>query len=410
MTAIRAVLLAAFAGLVNGHGIMWKPWSRANIAEENGWEGDSTSVIAEPMPDVAPRGYPFNRPWSEPGKSKSNIGPCGSKPYGSRTNWNKPEHGWGTSVTATYKAGEIIDVEWCVSDAADHGGSYSYRLCTDESLTAKYIDPNYTPNEEDHAALEECFQRGILSCNDVPGQHCKVHPSCQSGMGCMEATSWFHCDPHNGGGCMAKGQHGACHCHNGNGALLRDKVKLPDNFVSKHTLIGFRWDCEQTGQRWLHCADVAIVPNDGSHDTPSPAPLTPAPTPPSHDQPRCDISESQRLECGYYGIDEHTCVASGCCWRPAGYGKPWCYAAADATLPSPDTQCQMPDSWRQDCGWFGVDEHTCEAKGCCWEESHTGAPWCFQRASGHHWSALIQNDGKAVAGVRCYKDICTPGK
>jgi hypothetical protein len=399
MPVLRAVVVAAVAGLSDGHGIMWKPWSRANIAEEIGWEQDSSSIIAEPMPNVANRPYPFNRPWSEPGKSKSNIGPCGSKPYGSRTNWNKPEHGWGTSVTATYKAGEVVDVEWCVSDSADHGGSYSYRLCTDESITAKYIDPNYTPNEDDHTALEACFQKGILSCNDVPGQHCNVHPSCRPGMGCMEASSWFHCDSHystgGGGGCMAKGQHGACHSHNGGGALLKDKVKLPDNFASKHTLIGFRWDCEQTGQLWLHCADVAILPNDGSAPsptpwTPAPQPVTPtpAPQPPQNDQ--CGITEFNRLECGYYGIDQHNCVSSGCCWHSSDRsGVPWCYAKADATMPSPDTQCQIPEGWRQDCGWFGVDEGTCESKGCCWQEAaKAGAPWCFHRAT--HGSSMAQ--------------------
>jgi hypothetical protein len=28
---------------------------------------------------------------------------------------------------------------------------------------------------------------------------------------------------------------------------------------SNHTLLGFRWDCEDTGQLWLHCADIQLV-------------------------------------------------------------------------------------------------------------------------------------------------------
>jgi len=404
MPMLRPALFAAVAGLSNGHGIMWLPWSRANIAENNGWESDSTSIIAEPMPDVAPRGYPDNRPWSEPGQSLSNIGPCGSKPYGSQTNWNKPEHGWGTEVTATYRAGDVIDVEWCVTSSADHGGSYSYRLCHDESITAKFIDPNYTPNGDDHASLEECFQRGILSCHDVPGQNCRVHPSCHSGMGCMQASSWFHCDRHmsvGGGGCMASSV-GSCR---GNGGLLRDRVKLPANFASNHTLIGFRWDCQQTGQLWLHCADVKILPGNGNPSPPTPTPPTPTPNPTPTQAPspggQCDTSEYERQECGYYGIGEQECEGQGCCWRTSGTnGVPWCYASSGGVAPSPGAQCSVPDNQRQDCGFFGIDQGGCEGQGCCWQESQSGAPWCFYGAQS---SSLVQTADK---NGRCTRDIC----
>jgi len=389
MPALRPMLLAAVAGLSDGHGIMWKPWSRANIAEEIGWETDSTSIIAEPMPDVANRPFPYNRPWAAPGKSLSNIGPCGSKPYGSRTNWNKPEHGWGTQVTATYRAGDIIDVEWCVSTNADHGGSYSYRLCTDESIVAKYIDPNYTPNENDHAEMEECFQRGILSCQDVPGQNCRVHPSCEGGMECMQASSWFHCEPHmslGGGSCSAVGQIGACNAHNGGGSLIKDRVRLPDNFASNHTLIGFRWDCQQTGQLWLHCADVKILQNNGQPAPPTPAPAptpeppTPAPTPAG----QCSVADSDRTDCGFSGIDEAGCVNRNCCWKPSNVqGAPWCFYSGDgAPSPPPTDQCDVSEYQRQDCGYFGIDQNGCEGSGCCWRESNSGGvPWCYYGAS-----------------------------
>jgi len=486
---LRPALFAAVAGLSNGHGIMWLPWSRANIAENNGWESDSTSIIAEPMPDVAPRGYPDNRPWSEPGQSLSNIGPCGSKPYGSQTNWNKPEHGWGTEVTATYRAGDVIDVEWCITSSADHGGSYSYRLCTDESITAKFINPDYTPNGDDHAELEDCFQRGILSCHDVPGQNCRVHPSCHSGMGCMQASSWFHCDKHmsvGGGGCMAN-RVGSCR---GNGGLLRDRVKLPANFASNHTLIGFRWDCQQTGQLWLHCADVKILQGNGQPAPPTPAPAptpepptpvptpaplcgvaesnrrecgfstidengcrergccwkssavsgvpwcfdqavgnptpapaptpeppTPAPpaptpeppTPAPTTAPQCGVAESSRRDCGFSGIDENGCRDKGCCWTSSGVpGVPWCFDQADGSTPPapspPGNQCDVSENQRQDCGYFGIDQNGCERDSCCWRESSSGAPWCYYGASS---ASFIQNaHKKGGEGSQCRRDVC----
>lgn len=261
MKTDHVVLAAQLASVVQGHGVFWSPVSRAQLAQNSGWMPDTTTIISEPMPDVAPgsgRPYPGGRPFAEPGKSISDVGPCGRESYDSKkTNYNRPEHSWG-AVQATYTAGQVIDIEWCVSDLADHGGLYSYRLCTDEGITAKFIDPSYIPNADDEKALEACFQKGILSCGDVPGQSCPVHPDCKEGWGCMKAKDWFACAPKDSGRCAAKSA-GKCACHQGSGSLLRDKVKLPDNFVSKHTLIGFRWDCEDTAQLWLHCADVAIV-------------------------------------------------------------------------------------------------------------------------------------------------------
>lgn len=174
-----------------------------------------------------------------------------------KTNWNHPEHGWG-AVQATYAAGSIITLEWCVSNIADHGGLYSYRLCTDEALVAKFINPSYTPNQQDMTNMEACFQKGILKCTDVPGQSCPIHPDCQSGWGCATAHDWFTCGPKDNGRCMSKSV-GSCRTHGADGSILRDKVKLPAGFSSNHTLISFRWDCEDTGQLWLHCADVKIA-------------------------------------------------------------------------------------------------------------------------------------------------------
>jgi len=257
---VRTVVLEILAlnGLVSGHGIFWSPTSRAQVSQLSGWEADATSIISEPMPPVAQgRQYPGGRPWAEPGKSVSNVGPCGQKSYGSKTNWNHPEHSWGNVDGRVYTKNSTLDVEWCVSDLADHGGLYSYRACSDARITAKFIDTAYTPDANDMAALEACFQKGILACTDVAGQKCPVHPDCQDGWGCMNSTAWFNCGPKDAGRCASKGTD-KCTTHGGPGTLLRDKVKLP-NFVSNHTLLGFRWDCQDTPQLWLHCADVALV-------------------------------------------------------------------------------------------------------------------------------------------------------
>lgn len=213
------------------------------------------------MPDVTSenRNYPGNRPFAEPGVSISNVGPCGMETYDSlQTNWNHPEHNWGFEPVATYKAGEIATVEWCVSNIADHGGMYSYRICTDDSLVSKFIDPNHVPSASEMTDLENCFQKGILKCTDVPGQDCPAHPDCiGTGWGCEKSNSWFACGPKDSGRCMKKSA-GYCHTHGNDGSIVRDQVMIP-NHTSNHTLLGFRWDCEDTGQLWLHCADIKIV-------------------------------------------------------------------------------------------------------------------------------------------------------
>merc|ERR1711957_366246 len=181
------VLCFVLVGVSDAHGLFWSPTSRARLAKESGWTTDATSIISEPMPEVASgRPYPGGRPFAEPGKSMTNVGPCGMETYDSKkTNWNMPAHSWG-STQAQYTSGDTIDVSWCVSNLADHGGLYSYRLCTDDDLVAKFTNETHTPNKQEMDQLETCFQKGILKCTDVPGQDCPVHPDCQDGWGCQQ--------------------------------------------------------------------------------------------------------------------------------------------------------------------------------------------------------------------------------
>merc|ERR1712087_624699 len=71
------------------------------------------------------------------------------------------------------------------------------------------------------------------------------------------------------------------------------------------------------GQLWLHCADVKILQGNGQ----------PTPSPPAN---QCDVSENQRQDCGYYGIDQNGCEGKGCCWRESNSGAPWCYYGASS--------------------------------------------------------------------------------
>ena len=39
----------------------------------------------------------------------------------------------------------------------------------------------------------------------------------------------------------------------------------------------------------------------------------------------CDLASSERIDCGYNGINQHQCEAKGCCWRPGEEGQAWCF-------------------------------------------------------------------------------------
>lgn len=46
---------------------------------------------------------------------------------------------------------------------------------------------------------------------------------------------------------------------------------------------------------------------------------------------QCDLQDPDKLDCGYFGIDQNKCQAKGCCWKPASDitskvgDTPWCF-------------------------------------------------------------------------------------
>eukprot|EP01031_Cornospumella_fuschlensis_P026474 gene26474-31996_t len=57
--------------------------------------------------------------------------------------------------------------------------------------------------------------------------------------------------------------------------------------------------------------------------------------------------------------------------------------------------CTVSDSAKVDCGYAGIDQSGCEAKGCCWSPAgqNSATPWCFyagQAASGYSISSIIE--------------------
>ena len=229
-----ATLVALVATGVEGHGWMTLPRSRTEIACENREEYSphgSLWDVEEGLAHIDDRGSPGRNPFSEPGLGVAAYGPCGKGRRGGGNDYNRPQMSWAGSnntgrLVDTFTAGEIVKVEWMVK--ANHRGLYSYRLCANQTLVDPFLNGARAPVRAEYDALEACFQDGILPCN-APGltnhacANSEIEPDCQPEWGCNN-PEWFHMVPQQ----------------QNSDYLFVDYVKLPDNFVSDHTLMSFR--------------------------------------------------------------------------------------------------------------------------------------------------------------------------
>jgi len=101
----------------------------------------------------------------------------------------------------------VIDVSWCVS--ADHGGIPQFRLCDDEGLVSAVTTPDKPPSLADLEALEQCFQRGLLRCDDVDGNDCSQVEDGSGGV-TLSMAQWSWADKSESSAALAPGA-----CRNG---------------------------------------------------------------------------------------------------------------------------------------------------------------------------------------------------
>ena len=91
----------------------------------------------------------------------------------------------------------------------------------------------------------------------------------------------------------------------------------------------------------------------------------------------------EKRDCGFAGITEPECVQNGCLWCPSCVqGEPWCIhqsGDSSATQPPPGVaSCNIDDSAKRDCGYYGINKQSCEADGCCWQQAPCdGIPMCY---------------------------------
>ncbi|KAF2677627.1 carbohydrate-binding module family 20 protein [Lentithecium fluviatile CBS 122367] len=248
----------AFAASVHAHGYLSSPMSRTGLNAQAGADTCPECTILEPVtawPDVDAAAV---------GRS----GPCG---YNARVSvdYNQPGPRWGSAPVITYNSGDTVDVQWCVDNNGDHGGMFSYRICQDQALVDKFLDPSYLPTDAEKQAAEACFQAGALPCTDVSGQTCDYSPDCTPDQACWR-NDWFTCKGFQDTKCRGvdNAALNSCYTSIAGGYTVSSRIKIP-NYASNHTLLSFRWNSFQTPQVYLTCADIAIVGGGSGNPDPS---------------------------------------------------------------------------------------------------------------------------------------------
>ncbi|KAF9553230.1 hypothetical protein CPC08DRAFT_645884 [Agrocybe pediades] len=258
--AIYAATALLFVGSAHAHGYLTVPASRTRLGSEAGIDTCPECTILEPVtawPDITA---------AQVGRS----GPCG---YNARVSvdYNTPSGTlWGSAPVATYAPGSIATVQWCVDHNGDHAGMFSYRICQEQDLVDKLLTPGYIPTNDEKQALEDCFEAGLLSCTDVPGQECDFNADCTQGETCWR-NDWFTCEAFEGGKCQGvdNAPLNSCFTSIAGGYTVTKKIKIPETYVSNHTIMSFRWNSFQTAQVYLTCADIAILPAGSAGGTSS---------------------------------------------------------------------------------------------------------------------------------------------
>ncbi|RYO91964.1 hypothetical protein DL766_002317 [Monosporascus sp. MC13-8B] len=251
MASIATFGILALADVASGHGYLTVPKSRVRLGFEAGTDTCPECTIQEPV-----------SPWPDlDAAAVGRNGPCG---YNARVSvdYNQPGASWGHEPVVAYTAGQVVEVQWCVDHNGDHGGMFAYRICQNQELVDKFLDPEYLPTDEEKQAAEDCFEKGLLDCNDVEGQVCGYSPDCNEGQACWR-NDWFACnafqsDSNRGCQGVDGSEFGSCATTIAGGYTVTKRIKIPE-YVSNHTLLSFRWNSFQTAQIYVNCADIRIT-------------------------------------------------------------------------------------------------------------------------------------------------------
>ena len=95
----------------------------------------------------------------------------------------------------------------------------------------------------------------------------------------------------------------------------------------------------------------------------------------------CRMADEERVDSWdhVFALTPSECEHRGFCWaRHDVPGIPWCFWKAGEGAVA-EEECDAAAASRRECAEKGVpiNEKSCKARACCWRPGASGQPWCF---------------------------------
>eukprot|EP00440_Ansanella_granifera_P013718 gb/GFBE01014907.1/.p1 GENE.gb/GFBE01014907.1/~~gb/GFBE01014907.1/.p1 ORF type:complete len:286 (+),score=36.82 gb/GFBE01014907.1/:1-858(+) len=272
--ALALAVLAALTELVASHGQLTWPPSRTggNLQDAGGcpaftfsnghdfcaWFEDGVTIPHEPTLDPAlittdalssGSDWTHNNPWRSPGSTPL-AAPCGSN--SGRNGVDLPP-----KDVVNVLAGSSIELAWAIN--ANHGGGYSYRLCSaGEELTETCFQRTPLNAANDWSYLQvgddKSTRRKILTNRTTAGT---FPVGSQWTRNPIPDRSNYFPPPLSDPSLIGHGPF--------NWSIV-DEYWLPRDLQAGRYVLSWRWDCEGTEQVWANCADLYVSAHDSVTD------------------------------------------------------------------------------------------------------------------------------------------------
>uniref|UniRef100_A0ACB8FI85 Uncharacterized protein n=1 Tax=Sphaerodactylus townsendi TaxID=933632 RepID=A0ACB8FI85_9SAUR len=92
---------------------------------------------------------------------------------------------------------------------------------------------------------------------------------------------------------------------------------------------------------------------------------------------QCLKDIKDREDCGREGITAEQCTAKGCCFDATEPGVPWCFYPSGERASLQFAKKMFKQQGRMECGYPGITYKRCRRIGCCYDRKASDEPKCF---------------------------------
>ncbi|XP_077198894.1 uncharacterized protein LOC143839968 isoform X1 [Paroedura picta] len=92
---------------------------------------------------------------------------------------------------------------------------------------------------------------------------------------------------------------------------------------------------------------------------------------------QCLKDVKDREDCGHEGITAEQCMGKGCCFDATEPGVPWCFHPSGERVSLQYAEKMIKSQERTECGYPGITYKRCRRIGCCYDRKASDEPKCF---------------------------------